>query len=342
MKGYLDVSYKAFDIRACGYFKKGNPNTAKFGSIKIILEDLEKRNKNLTIRNTITYEPNSERDELPVYCFDLRKIKDSKDYLLTLWNQTPTSNGKLATIKGDSKVGHADVSSSSIEEGAIPGFQTFFWIKPEKNKIISLRFENIIGSDEMIKYIKGALHKYSRYRVTETNRNTGEVDIKGYREFTEDEIQKLAPKISIKASRKKFKSEDISKHYKNISKIVYKDCLSLQFEKEKKKGFFPQIFRTNDLENANRNFTYQCDYSFSKEKEVKDMIDEWEVKDDEAWKDLGFYDKSTRSTYFLSSAFVMNKDKAPIEYDSDGLIKPSKLAEFLQRNDIKICNSLNI
>jgi hypothetical protein len=85
----------------------------------------------MMLDQTCTYEPSelSERIAYRTFCYDLTSEEDNESFLLTTWNELPSSQGKIASVNGSAPVGDAEVSLTGIPEGNIPGYATYFWLR---------------------------------------------------------------------------------------------------------------------------------------------------------------------------------------------------------------------
>jgi len=127
MKEEADITF--YNINKCGYFKYGN-DTPEFGNVADTFAELKEwtSNEGMTLGETCTYEIAESEDILRTFCFGLIKNASTGDYLLTTWNETPSTEGNVASVETSKPVGEAEVSLTELPAGSIPGYATYFWI----------------------------------------------------------------------------------------------------------------------------------------------------------------------------------------------------------------------
>lgn len=93
-----------YDVEKCGYYPRGE-NTPAFGGLNDTLEQLKEWSSNRNLSLTKIFEPRDSSN--PIYVLDL--LKHKQDWLLSLWNEVPSSNGNVSSITKNSPVGRPEI-----------------------------------------------------------------------------------------------------------------------------------------------------------------------------------------------------------------------------------------
>src|SRR5690349_15783801 len=108
-----DVNLQFYEIEECGYY---DPDTGvhRFGGIQQLLPDLAAwvGQNNRPLQHTRTFTPTGHGNTLSVYCAGIYGHDRPRDYLLVTWNETPSTDGQMASISGNTSVANATVHST--------------------------------------------------------------------------------------------------------------------------------------------------------------------------------------------------------------------------------------
>lgn len=185
-----------YNVKRCGYYD-GRSQSPEFGLLSEMLEGLRAWAIGKELAATKTYEPNGDAGVLPSYLMDIRP--QGECWLLTFWNQVPSTQGKMPSVSGNSRVGNPQVYMNDIEPGSIPGFASYFWVDVEQQVIASIRFHHLMGGmaqlSEFIQGFLGFCSPWCAYQDIEAP--DADLTVIGYRSAEEGaEIQDLIPRFN--------------------------------------------------------------------------------------------------------------------------------------------------
>lgn len=113
-----------YRVTRCGYYKRGKKEAA-FGDLRGTLIALNEWVRGKPLGETCTYHVKDDDEHHRTFCF--RLVRQPESFLLVLWNETPSTEGNVATVDADAKVGSATVSLTELPKNSIPGYATHFW-----------------------------------------------------------------------------------------------------------------------------------------------------------------------------------------------------------------------
>lgn len=118
-----EVRIKFFEVEKCGYYSRG-ATTAEFGGLADMLSDIASWVDGKSLSETATYEPSEEQDGnlLRTFCYGIQTLQNG-DTLLTTWNETPTTEGAVASVQLSGQVNAAEVSTSPVRRGYVTGLR---------------------------------------------------------------------------------------------------------------------------------------------------------------------------------------------------------------------------
>lgn len=212
-----------YDLKEFGFYKWGGPHL--FGDVSGILDELQAWCAGKTINETKTYEVGQKSQVLPAYFLSLREANGT--FLLSLWNETPSTDGSVASIPQTAPVGTTRVTMNEIEEGSIPGIASHFWFVPHQNVVATVRFQHpATGISQMRTYLRRFMEQFSSHAITE-ERN-GELITTGYRENDlDDTVVKARAKVALAPHRRDAERQFILDRAAQVRKIEKKGVLHL-------------------------------------------------------------------------------------------------------------------
>ncbi|WP_027329114.1 hypothetical protein [Marinimicrobium agarilyticum] len=298
-----------YEIERCGYYRHGE-QTPEFGNVGLILQQIKNwvHSDGVSLEDTCTYAIEESEDVLRTFCYDIVSDASTGDYLLTTWNETPSYDGKVAAVKGASKVGSAKVEFGKLPKNSIPGYATYFWFIPSRNLFATIRFQHRMnGKRGLDKYMKEYVGKLSDY-VVESEDGDADFNIIGYADLDESNPQGLNALFRTSIVRKPGKISYIFKNRRSIRKIVRHNKL-IPNDKVSK-GTWEQAFKHLFSEarsapplDSSVNFSYEFLY-MPEEDELKDMVREWEENHDSKWDDIGFGISGEQTPVWLSNSLA--------------------------------------
>lgn len=334
-----DVRIKFFRIEKCGYYRR-NTFEPSYGRKKNILNDLLAWIQDKSISETSTYDPGLEQDDnlLHTYCYGIRS--DNGDFLLTTWNESPTTDGNVASIDLTGQVDQAEVETSGVPEGYLPGYPSYFWFPKGKNVYATIQIHNSLnGRRNFEEFIKGYLQKCSSYVVLGED-DEGSECICGF--------SKTGRKNDIDKSRPSFKSSEFQKHQNidfikqnrlSITKLVRKDVLTSKYKE--KLELWQALWRTvsgnNDarVRDSEHNVSFIADFRPTEE-ELDQVINHWfnERERDGSigkFQDTGFRLQGSSKTHWLSKALASEMFPFDVEATNPPIVDSESLLANLQR-----------
>lgn len=211
-----------YDLKEFGFYKWGGPHL--FGDLPAILNELQTWCDGKTISETKTYEVGRSSQVLPAYFLSLREAHGN--FLLSLWNETPSTDGAVASIPETAPVGTTRVTMNAIEEGSIPGVASYFWFIPGLNIVATIRFQHPgTGISQMRTYLRRFMEQFSSHAVTEEQ--DGELVTTGFRENARTGMVNARVKIALTPHRRDAERQFILDRAAQVRKIEKKGLLQL-------------------------------------------------------------------------------------------------------------------
>ncbi|MHA7923701.1 MAG: hypothetical protein ACX936_00780 [Marinobacter sp.] len=168
-----------FSLDFCGLYKPGNSKVHGCQleeTFDLIYEWVDGR----TFSATIPWDPNnSKSNKSKCYCKDIFKNKDNGDFLLVLWKSDTDSAGTLWGAQEDNETGSGSVVKYTNQykgKKVIWGRPCYYWVVPELNAIISIKFDHSVCDAQLFEdYVSACINN----RVEHKNRKREFTD-KGY------------------------------------------------------------------------------------------------------------------------------------------------------------------
>jgi len=322
------VKIQFYRISKCGYYRFGQ-DKPEFGDTSEIFDELSSwvRSDNKSLSETCTYELEDGEDAYRTFCFDLVKNRQTGDFVITTWNETPTNEGRVVTVDGTQTVGNADVSFTDLPDGAIPGYATYFWFIPEHNVFASVRFHHslLIGKKNFDRYMKEFTAKFTSFVVTEETDES--VDILGYTD-NNDDFHHLTADFKSYLYRKPGQVEYIKKNIENISKVIRKNELNPQIELHR--TLWQKILETIRVSPEDNDLTHEIKVKYEipftpNEDDIESIIIEWEENHESKWDDIGFKFESDPQIKWLSHSIAKDEFELDVTRDNDEIVEAQSL-----------------
>jgi hypothetical protein len=335
-----------YDINRCGYYKRGEdyPEFGDTKSLLINLKDWAKQN-DMTLEQTCTYEIGDHKPEYRTFCFDLIVNPSNNSFLLTTWNELPSSSNKFAAVMGHDPVGRVKVNLTDVPKNSIPGYATYFWFIPCKDLIAAIQFQhNYNGRENMEAYMRGFLAKFSMNVVTSPKDH--DTIVLGYKK--DDDLSpdsSLSPQFKSMLHRRKGPVEYIRSNLKNIRKIIRKEIIS--FDLEDKRVFWQKALQRMGVsqpqvpDKASEKIKIEMNYS-PLEDELEEMINFWQTNENigDKWDDLGFKMEGETEIRWLSHCLAKSEFNLDLIRDNDEIINAESLLNQLALNESLILGIL--
>lgn len=326
-----------YKIHKCGFYRYGG-NDVAFGDAQTMLSDLVNWATDKTLKQTKNFTGNDE--VLPAYLIDARQ--DGDNFLVILWNEVPSADGKVPSVSEDTKFGgQAKAILNAIEKGSIPGFATYFWFIPSLNLVSTIKLKHVLtGQKSMQLYLKSFLKQSCSYVVselTETEHGSHEVVIKGYAstpygiDVTE---KKHYPYFEVGIIKNPGKHDIIKQNVDNISKI--EKVIELDVAKKDHVEFWQKLLSfTKVSKRQTSGVSTKIRYEISPDvspKDVDAMIADWNKNSSNDGCDYGFTLKGSSKVYWLSRSLARVSDfQFDITRNDEEFIDPDSLLKELVR-----------
>lgn len=329
-----EVKITIYKITACGYYKRGEPATPQFGSVNETLQDLRNWIAGKLLGETKTYSA-EEDSRPPTYVVDVTERHG--DWLLTLWNELETTDGKVASIDGRAQVGRADVTMNEFEAGAIPGFATYFWIMPAAGLMATLRFQHAAaGQSSMNKYLKCFLTRFSTNVVlAEEADEHGDISIMGYQAGPGAVVTHYKPQFKTELLRKPGPIDFLLERAELIRKVSKKGVLDIA--ERPKRALWQSLLEHLHLETPAARphevkVNYEVEVDGLSQDQLQAIVDAWHDEDQDA-NNYGFDLRGeSGSTYWLDHAFVKDTLTVDVQRQNEEIVTAVSLMDALRRH----------
>ncbi|MDB4837817.1 hypothetical protein OAH87_05045 [Marinomonas sp.] len=353
MSKKMNCEIQVYDVLHCGLYEttETGQRSRKSGAKHVLLfpeliNDLKffAYDQNLKLGETCTYSVSPEIE--PAYCFDFQKVGDS--YLLALWNEVNMGDSGYQSLDGTQSVHGLKVKKQSKSPNNIPGFMTYFWIMPGKNKIATVkiwegkRTSAPLGTRQFNQYIIGFFKNKCSHLLDYTDDNgekcTGFSESPRLNSGTDRRVSnvRLKPfwatgyaKSEADISRLKDKCGDITAvmrdiKLKDIETVTQQELLNAM----------KTIFRVPPKELLKtKKFRFKGPVNGLNKSEINQFIDDYDANDYSDDYNMGFKISGEQSPIWLAGCF--RKEEGTVTVDmrpNDNLPNVNSLLKSLKRN----------
>lgn len=212
-----------YRVGKCGYFRSSRANAPEFGSLPQAVADLAAWSVGKQLPQTQTFDPavTGEDDaQLPVYLLDVRGAADN--WLITLWNETPATEGQVASVPTNATVGETRVVMNPLAPDTIPGTASYFLVVPSLSAVAAIRFQHLsFGHAAFRRYMSGFMRLATRHVCwSDTPDADGNLELLGYSNAPTDDPQDLIPFFKSEVLKQGGEREQLLQRARDIRKIV--------------------------------------------------------------------------------------------------------------------------
>lgn len=337
-----------YRLRKCGYYSSQRAPQAQFGDLSQVLTDLQQWSQNKQLAETQTFgisAAEGEAEQLPVYLLDIRGSHD--DWLVTLWNQTPSTQGQVASIRTDAVVGQAGVVMTELAPNTIPGYATYFYFIPSLAAVAAVRFQHMIfGHSGMKHYMSGFVRQFTRYvRWSDVPNAEGALEILGYAPGPADEPQDLVPYFKSEVMKQGGERDLLVQKSREVRKIIRKT--ELNNGRRPDLALWQKLLRRAGMADApvappTVRLEYEMPARFEPE-EMRALQERWDVEsaDMEEWEDVGFILQGEQTAYWLSKSIARGAYELDVERDNLEVVNPQSLLSQLKAYRAAITSSIH-
>lgn len=333
----LEAKVTFYSIDQCGYYKWGS-SESEFCTLADALDSLNDWARDKTLIETKVYEPSDGANTLASYLLNIQQGNDS--WLITMWNEVPSTGGKVASVIATSNVGDADVRMNNIPANSIPGFATYFWFLPQLGVFASIRFQHqLTGQKEMQQYMEGYLFQYSPYVVLTPPDQETDLEILGYAENDGDDAERLQPRFRTSIYKKAGQHEVLLERSDDIRKIIRKAELQLNTDEDIdtwQKALVLMRLRDVQPNDDSIMIKQEVNCSISRE-ELSEIIERWNEQDESQIDDFGFKFSGDSKIYWLRSSLARDIFTLDVERDNDEVVNSQSLMSALGDKRDQIC-----
>lgn len=353
----VKARFRVYGVNQCGYYLRGT-NNFKFGGLDVTLQQLEKWVEGKSLKETETYQLREGDNIYPTYC---RNVLPNSlgEYLVTTWNQSSSDDGTVASIEGDALANKARVSILECPDGNIPGYPSYFWVLPDKNKIITIQIGgNNNGMENLKKYIFNFLLFHSPFCIREECQKS--VDL--YSFDLNYEIQGYTPDSLTASPDKKvvprFETYLYERGNKNIQYIrdnlfkVRKLCnkKELHHDVPYEASLLDRVYELVGLKEApassyTSRFRYEIDFEKPTEEQFNAIIKEWENRFSSVvvndWDDIGFRLEGKDRVIWLNKSYASGVFNIAVKKES-GMVLPESLWTAISEKRAELLRGLMI
>jgi len=309
-----------YEVTRCGYYSTNRSTGLQFGSLAEILPQIRSWAAPLQLGQRKTVDVREEGGPLGTYLLDIRESPDL--WVVSLWNETETTDGNYAALRVNQQIGDTDVVLTPQPAGTIPGYATYFVVMPSRSLIAGVRFArpgyNFAALDS---FMRGFLTTRSPCVATETvDVGIGlEVAVVGYRRPGDPTPLPLTARFRTRMRSLPGDEEELIQNVDRISKIERKATLTMRSEENR--TFFQSVLgqlglRDHAMGTNNVKVRYGIDATLT-ELELRQMIAEWRANHgDQGYDDLGFaYRGATNDVKWLDG--IRSKAEIDLEIRRD-------------------------
>jgi hypothetical protein len=317
-----------YDLREFGIYRWGGARL--FGEVPQILQELQHWSVGKTISETKTYDTGRGGQVLPSYFLSLHEARGT--FLLGLWNETPSTDGAVASISENAPVGTTRVTMNEIEEGSIPGVATYFWFVPGSNVVATVRFHHPgTGISQMRTYLRMFMERFCSHAVTDEN--DGELVTVGYREHADSEVFKARPKIALAPHRRDAERQIILDRAPLVRKIEKKGVLMLTARDDR--AVWQKLLHAFHIDEPTVRphevkMSYEVEVEGLTEAEVAAVMDSYDEEDGQ--NDYGFKFAGDAQVHWLGKEVARDTLTLDVRHLNPEMINPDDLIRELDRH----------
>jgi hypothetical protein len=297
--GYMNY----FSINECGLYRVKKPEP--FGlEIQETMSLIAGWVKDRSMSTTIPWDPQSRKNKSKCYCKDIQINQDSGDILLVLWKSDTDSTGTLWGAEENGKTGQGKVvkytNTYNGTNKVIWGRPCYYWIIPEFNAVVSIRFDHSVCDTELfVDYVKECINN----RVEHPNRKKKHTDKGFVRISHEDDEKNLCSfRFDVSLMSMNTTNAELSKLASQITHIIRRETVVVNSKNERAewlKFFENKVpFVSAKPKSKSRKIEVKFE-SKPTVQEIKDIIESYAKEGRKAkdWDNVGFVTESGSTTW---------------------------------------------
>jgi hypothetical protein len=333
-----EAAIQFYEITRCGYYEDYS-SEREFGDLEGTLSTLQEwtRRDNMQLRRTKIFEPEEGSSIRPTYCYDIQHDENSENYLLTTWNQTPTSEGQYASVEAEAPVGEADVTLTDVPQGNIPGYATYFWFVPEDAILATVQFQHRIanGKPGLEEYLNTFLARHHSEHVHLAQNGEAELEVEGYQRRPGADVRDdLNGRFRTRAIRPPGPVDHIRANRPGIYKVIRKSELDGETIANTPVSFYQALLSKLGINEGDQpadpvRSRYEVNFTPT-EGQLDNLIENWQQDGgNDAWDDIGFKMSGDSRTYWLSHSVGRYEEELDVDRVNDEIIGGESLLSEL-------------
>lgn len=320
-----------YKIAKCGYYRpRGDEHV--FGTLPDMLEDLASWSQRKDLGETLTFTPGEDGPNLGVYLLGTNHLHGHR--LVALWNATPETDGKVASVSAVSQVGNPEVFMNAIEPNSIPGYSTYFWFIPDAPFFAAIRFQHrSSGHYQLQTYLQSFLRNFGRHVVFDDD--VQDPAILGYCERPGAKVLNLRGRFRSELFTKAGEHELLIRRATSIRKVIRKSTLSL--ERRDQRAMWQRLLEFSGMREptarpADVKLGYELEVSLT-EADVRELIAQWEDEENQTeWDDLGFvFSGEANKIHWISRSIARDTFELDVQRENPEHVDGESLLHELYR-----------
>lgn len=223
-----------FSVDKCGLYKVSDENS--YGcELDETLELITDWVNGKSLSSTMPWDEGTKKHFANCYCRDIYKDESSGDYLIVLWKSDSDNTGSLWGAHEDGAFGSGSVikyNSKVKGKKVIWGRPCYYWVVPEYNTVVSLKFDNSLCDSGLFQeYIESAICN----RAKHPNRSVEKTD-KGFSRitFSDDENSyKYRYNFNMKLKSVDTANAELMKIVPKITHIIKRETIKINPKNER-------------------------------------------------------------------------------------------------------------
>lgn len=321
-----------YNITQCAYFARGD-ETALFGSVQEVLEDLQAWSNGKKLIETKVSEINESDSSGNTYLLDIHTRQDT--WLITTWNETASTDGQVASVQAESNVGEAEIHMNGIAEGSIPGYATYFWVIPTRNIFASIRFQHPYTAQKPFRaYVNKFMECHGRHVVVGDPEPGSDYPILGYINGTGDTPRHAYARFRTELLRNPGQKQFMLDNIHRITKIVRKETLNLS--ESEHLSLWQKLLRQANLSAPQAlpiepHISYDVPFRPTIE-DINNLFLSWEENTESEWDDFGVKISGDQNIHWVSHTFARKEFELNIERDNLEVVNSESLIDAVLNN----------
>lgn len=356
----MKAKFNFYSIKEFGFFKRSKKE-AEFGNLNDFLDDFSSwLSKQDSIENTLVEnKANSSKVNGNLYCEDFYECEETKNCLITLWNEVSNDEGNVFAMSKSNKIGEGKISSTLGGENQIVGLPSYYWIIPEKNLLITINFTFSYQATQAIEnYFKGYANSSCGFinhiapekakGFTDGYKNASWFRFKVERVLNKhqrekilrnpEKVKSLVRRFSINKTASDHRSKTL-RSLTNLGQNFANLMKSGWINKEHDNNGF-----TNEIENTVNSagsYKVEIETPFAAGEEVLEfMVSEFDKNFDESkWEKVGFKLRS-EGTIWLGNTVIKNETKLNLAPRNSQLPSATEIMEAINEKRKEILSAL--